>query len=54
MDIRQLRNFVRICELASITAAAEQLGVAQPALSRQVKAMEAELAWPCSVVMDAV
>jgi len=43
MDIRQLRNFVRICELASITAAAEQLGVAQPALSRQVKAMEAEL-----------
>lgn len=43
MDIRQLRNFVRICDLASITAAADAMGVAQPALSRQVKAMEAEL-----------
>ncbi len=43
MDFRQLRNFAQIVELASITAAAERLAIAQPALSRQVKALEAEL-----------
>ncbi|MBY8975897.1 LysR family transcriptional regulator [Rhodobacteraceae bacterium NNCM2] len=43
MDFRQLRNFVQIVELSSITAAAEQLNIAQSALSRQVKALEEEL-----------
>ncbi|NHF74628.1 LysR family transcriptional regulator [Paracoccus xiamenensis] len=43
MDIRQLRNFIQIVELSSITAAAEHLRIAQPALSRQVKALEEEL-----------
>ncbi|MBA4490050.1 LysR family transcriptional regulator [Paracoccus sp. S1E-3] len=43
MDIRQLRNFVQIVELNSITAAADHLRIAQPALSRQVKALEEEL-----------
>jgi len=43
MDFRQLRNFIQIVELSSITAAADQLNIAQPALSRQVKALEAEL-----------
>lgn len=43
MDLRQLRSFVRIVELNSITAAADQLRIAQPALSRQVKALEEEL-----------
>ncbi|WP_185803892.1 LysR family transcriptional regulator [Pontivivens nitratireducens] len=43
MDFRQLRNFVQIVELSSITAAADRLHIAQPALSRQVKALEAEL-----------
>ncbi|RLQ87915.1 LysR family transcriptional regulator [Notoacmeibacter ruber] len=43
MDFRQLRNFVQIVELNSITAAAERLNIAQPALSRQVKALESEL-----------
>lgn len=46
MEIRQLRNFVQIVELSSITAAAERLNIAQPALSRQVKALEDELAVP--------
>lgn len=46
MDLRQLRNFVQIVELGSITAAAEQLNIAQPALSRQVKALEDDLAVP--------
>lgn len=43
MDFRQLRSFIHIVELSSITAASERLGIAQPALSRQVKALEAEL-----------
>ena len=46
MDIRRLRNFVQIVELNSITAASERLNIAQPALSRQVKALEDELAVP--------
>lgn len=43
MELRQLRNFVRICRMRSITAAAERLNIAQPALSRQVQALEEEL-----------
>ena len=43
MDFRQLRNFIQVVELGSITAAAERLNIAQPALSRQVKALEYEL-----------
>ncbi|WP_114389320.1 LysR family transcriptional regulator [Notoacmeibacter marinus] len=43
MEFRQLRNFIYIVELNSITAAAERLHIAQPALSRQVKALEEEL-----------
>lgn len=43
MDLRQLRNFVEICRIGSITSAAERLNVAQPALTRQVKALEDEL-----------
>ncbi len=46
MDLRQLRNFIQIVELSSITAAAEHLNIAQPALSRQVKALEEELSVP--------
>lgn len=43
MDFRQLRNFIQVVELSSITAAAERLNIAQPALSRQIKALEEEL-----------
>ena len=43
MDIRHLRYFLAIAELGSITRAAAQLNVAQPALSLHVKNMEAEL-----------
>ena len=46
MDLRQLRNFIQIVELSSITAAAQNLNIAQPALSRQDKALEAELKVP--------
>lgn len=43
MDLRGIRYFVQIAELGSITRAAQQLRVAQPALSRQLHSLEQEL-----------
>ena len=43
MDVRHLRALVHISELGSISLAAGRLGIAQPALTRQVQALEAEL-----------
>lgn len=43
MELRQLRYFVRIVDLGSVSKAAADLFIAQPALSRQVAALEAEL-----------
>lgn len=43
MELRQLRYFVRIVDLGSVSKAAADLYIAQPALSRQVAALEAEL-----------
>ncbi|TSE23489.1 LysR substrate-binding domain-containing protein [Tepidimonas aquatica] len=43
MDLRQLEYFVRVAELGSFTRAAHALGVVQPALSRQIRALEVEL-----------
>ena len=43
MDIRQLSYFVRVADHGSFTRAASILGVAQPALSRQVRSLEVEL-----------
>lgn len=43
MDLKQLTYFVRIAELGSISKAAGALSVAQPALSRQLRALEVEL-----------
>jgi LysR family nitrogen assimilation transcriptional regulator len=43
MDIAQLRTLVHVAELGSVTAAAERLGIAQPALSRQIRLLESEL-----------
>lgn len=43
MDFRQLQTFVQVAELGSFSRAAHVLQVAQPALSRQVRALEVSL-----------
>ena len=42
MDISQYRNFIAVVECGTITAAAAQLNIAQPALSNQLKNLENE------------
>jgi LysR family nitrogen assimilation transcriptional regulator len=42
MDEIQLRNFLMICRCASITEAADRLGIAQPSLSQQLLRLEDE------------
>ena len=46
MDIRQLRYFTAIADEGSISRAAVRLGVAQPAISRSVAALEASVGVP--------
>jgi DNA-binding transcriptional LysR family regulator len=43
MELRQLEYFVAVAETRSFTRAARQCSVAQPALSQQVRHLEAEL-----------
>lgn len=43
MDLRVLRNFLKIAELENITQASRELNVAQPHLTRQIKTLEEEL-----------
>lgn len=49
MTLVQLANFVRIAELRSLSKAAAVIRIAQPALSRQVRLLEAELGAPLLV-----
>lgn len=44
MNLKQLEYFVQVAELGSFSKAAAVLDVAQPALSRQVRALESDLA----------
>lgn len=46
MDIRQLRTFVAVAEAGGFAAAHQQLCLSQPAASRQIQALEAELGIP--------
>lgn len=43
MRLRQLENFVAVCNLGSISRVAEQMHVAQPALGLQVRGLEDEM-----------
>ncbi len=43
MELRQIRYFVRVVELGSMSRAAQELGMVQSALSQQVSRLEGEL-----------
>ncbi len=46
MELRELRNFMRVARAGSVSRAAEELRLAQPALSRQIRKLEHELGVP--------
>lgn len=43
MDLRQVKTFLRVAELGSLSAAAAHLHTAQPAISRQIQLLEEDL-----------
>ncbi|MBT2597904.1 LysR family transcriptional regulator [Arthrobacter sp. ISL-72] len=43
MNLRRLQYFLAVVDAGTVTAAAEQIHIAQPALSRQIKTLENEL-----------
>jgi LysR family transcriptional regulator, benzoate and cis,cis-muconate-responsive activator of ben and cat genes len=46
MDIRQIENFLALCEEMNFARTAERIHLSQPALSRQIQALEAEVGTP--------
>ncbi|MEM6849764.1 MAG: LysR family transcriptional regulator, partial [Pseudomonadota bacterium] len=46
MELKQLRYFKRVADTGSVSKAAAALSVAQPAVSRQIAALEDSLGTP--------
>src|SRR5258708_34272009 len=46
MEIHQVRYFCAIVRTGSFTRAAEQLGIAQPSLSQQIRVLEKQVGTP--------
>src|SRR6267142_3607896 len=46
MEINQLRYFCAVARTGSFTRAAEQLGIAQPSLSQQIRVLEKQVSTP--------
>lgn len=46
MELRELRNFMQVARAGSVSGAAQELHLAQPALSRQIRKLEHELGVP--------
>jgi DNA-binding transcriptional LysR family regulator len=43
MNLQHLKTFIRIAELGSLSKASDRMGIAQPALSRQMKLLQEEV-----------
>ncbi|HWF04737.1 MAG TPA: LysR family transcriptional regulator, partial [Candidatus Angelobacter sp.] len=46
MEIHQLRYFYAVARAGSFTRAAEELGIAQPSLSQQIRVLEKKIGTP--------
>ena len=53
MELREVRTFVAVADLGTVSKAAEHLHVTQPALSRQIANLERELGLKLLIGSDA-